>query len=781
MRHLRALLLLILLSVTVPVGADEPLRAEDLEFFERKIRPLLSRHCFECHAADAKTLHGSLRLDTADGLAAGGDSGPVVVAGQPEESLLIDAVLYGPDSLQMPPRGKLAEHEIASLTEWVRRGAPFPPTADPTDPAQKSAIDIEEGRTFWSFQPVSRQPLPPVQNADWPRQRIDWFVLAAMEQQQLTPAPEADRFTLLRRISFDLTGLPPSPEELRQFADDPRPDAYERAVERLLNSPAYGERWARMWLDLARYTDKTASWLELTGESHLYRDWVVDAMQQDMPYDEFIHRQLATDLMPETGPEDTPALGFLGLSPSYWKELLLPAEIIKVIVADEWEERVDAVSQTFLGLTVACARCHDHKFDPITMRDYYALAGVFASCRIAQRPTISDELYEPVRQAKEQVAELEMQIAELKKQKPQPEENIASLTAQIEQLRTSTPYYDVPLANAVTEEALYVVRKGETAQDGTRLDYRPEPRDLHLFIRGNPNRLGEVVPRRFLEVLSDGKPQPFRNGSGRLELARAITEQAAPLTARVMVNRIWLAHLGRGLVTTPSNFGTQGDRPSHPELLDDMAARFIENGWSLRALHREIVTSATYRQSSQPQGASAETDPENRWLSRMSRRRLDFEAWRDAMLVASGTLDDAVGGPSIDLDAAENDRRTLYATIHRRDMSTTLLMHDFPDPASHSPARMSTTTPLQGLYALNGPLLAAQSKALAERLLTHSAEEDSARIHDAYWLLYGRPPTSGEVELGLGYLQGGPSDDPQRAWTQYAHVLLIANDFLYVD
>ena len=499
-----------------------------------------------------------------------------------------------------------------------------------------------------------------------------------------------------------------------------------------------------------------------------------------MRYDEFVHRQLATDLMPETGPEDVVALGFLGLSPSYWKELLLPAEIIKVIVADEWEERVDAVSRTFLGLTVACARCHDHKFDPIRTEDYYALAGVIASSRMGERPTISAEEYEPIRLAKLEVERLEKEIAELKKVDPVPMEKVDELTAQIA-AQKATPNYDVAMANGVVEEALYVERKGETAQDGTRLDYRPEPRDLNLFIRGNPNRLGEVVPRRFLEVLSNESSQPFHVGSGRLELAQSITGDAAPLAARVIVNRIWGAHFGRGLVATPSDFGQQGERPSHPRLLDDLAARFIDGGWSLKSLHQEMVNSATYRQSSLRETPSAAADPENRWLSRMNRRRLDVEAWRDAMLFASGQLDDRMGGASLELEGEANHRRTLYATVHRREMSTMLLTHDFPDPNAHSPNRGRTTTPLQGLYALNGPLLASQSAALADRLLREVSGDDAARIHEAYWVLYGREPSLQEVELGLEFLADPATEDRNATWKQYAHVLLMANDFLYVD
>ncbi|MEQ9409266.1 MAG: PSD1 and planctomycete cytochrome C domain-containing protein [Fuerstiella sp.] len=758
--------------------AADPPSAGDIEFFEKKIRPLLAEHCFSCHSSGAKTIHGSLLLDSAAALSKGGDSGPAVVPHKPQESLLISALHYDGD-YQMPPKGRLPDAEIALLTEWVERGAPFPAGDKPAERPDGS-INFEAGRRFWSFQPVSVQPLPPVQHASWPLQRLDHFVLAAMEGQGLSPSTEADRATLLRRLSFDLTGLPPTPQEVQDFLNDDSPDAWQTQVDRLLKSPHFGERWARFWLDLARYTDKTASWLDSTGEAWLYRDWVVDAMNQDMPYDDFIRRQLATDMMQETGPEDIPALGFIGLSPNYWKELKLPAEIIKVIVADEWEERVDAVSRTFLGLTVACARCHDHKFDPISTEDYYALAGVFASCRIGERPTIAEELYQPVRKAKSEVETLQKELAKLKKQKPLPQQKIDELTARISDIQSATPWYDARVATAVLEESLYVKRAGERADQGTKLDYQPGPQDLHLFIRGNPNRLGDVVPRRFLTVLSENTPKPFRNGSGRLELADAITREAASLTARVIVNRIWAIYFGRGIVTTPSNFGQQGARPTHPELLDDLAARLIEQNWSLKQLHREIVMSATYRQTSRIESANSNTDPENQWLSRMNRRRLEFEQWRDAMLAASGQLDLTIGGASVALDAAGNHRRTLYATVHRREMSNVLLTHDFPAPTAHSEQRVHTTTALQGLYALNGPLLQAEADALVNRL-QQAATDDTARIQLAYTLLYARAPTEQETALGLNFLGDSEGEQRVQSWQQYAHALLASNEMMFVD
>ncbi|MCA8997589.1 MAG: PSD1 domain-containing protein [Planctomycetaceae bacterium] len=782
-RSIRYLLPALLLCSVVSAEPPAATSAE-IEHFEKEIRPLLVRHCYECHSGEAKTVHGGLRLDTAEALASGGDTGPAIDLNTPEASLLLDVLHYEGD-IQMPPEGKLPPDVIAKFEDWVKRGAAMPASGDIPERTGEQ-IDFEKGRQFWSFQPALRQPLPEVKNSEWPESRIDGFVLAAMEQEGFSPSPPADRATLIRRLSFDITGLPPTREEVQSFATDPSPQAYSQLVDRLLESPHYGEKWGRMWLDLVRYTDRTASWLDSTGQAYLYRDWVIRAFNEDMPFDEFVHRQLATDLMAETGPDDLPALGLLSLSPTYWKELKLPCEIIKTIVADEWEERVDAVSRTFLGLTVACARCHDHKFDPISSTDYYALAGVFASCRLAERPMVPEEEYAPIRAAKEKVAKLEEEIAKLKKQKPPPKEEIDKLNAEVAAIKSSTPGYEDPLANALAEESMYVVRAGETAQDGTRLDYRPEPRDLPLFIRGNPNRPGPIVPRRFLTVLSSaadesGLPTRFTQGSGRLELAKAMTGDAAPLVARVIVNRIWLAHFGKGLVGTPSNFGQQGDRPTHPELLDDLVVRFIANGWSIKQLHREILNSATWKQSSSYDEEKVTRDPENKWLSRMNRRRLEFESWRDAMLAASGKFDLSMGGPSEDLDQSSNIRRTIYATIHRREMSTTLSIHDFPDPAQHSPARTPTTTALQGLFALNGPLLMSQAETLSAKLQQDHAADLDAGLADAYWRLYSRAPTENEMQLGKAFFGDTPTEQRQEKWTQYLHVLLASNELLFVD
>ncbi len=781
--RLTLLLLLLLLGMpmAVAVGEEQPAThpaAEDIEFFEKKIRPLLHQRCYSCHSTSSGKRQGGLVVDGRTPLLTGGDSGPALVPAKPDESLLIEAVRYDANSFQMPPTGKLPAHEIALLEEWVRRGAVFP--GDEAAVAPRKEIDFAAGKKHWSFQPLRATDPPMLPVAPARHRRIDAFIAAELQQHGLSASPEADRRTLIRRLSFDLIGLPPTPAEVDAFIADNSPDAYERLVERLLSSPHYGERWARLWLDLARYTDATASWLERTAQAYLYRDWVVQAFADDLPYDQFVVRQLATDMLPSTGPQDLAALGFLGLSPTYWKELQLPPEIIRVIVADEWEERIDTVGRTFLGLSIACARCHDHKFDPISTEDYYALAGVFASTRLSERPLVAEGDYAAAAAAKQQVTELQAQLTKLRKAKPPAadlEAQVKTLEAKIAQLENDTPHYHAPLANAVNDESLFVVLKGDDPQSGTRLEYRPGSRDLPVFIRGNPERHGPVVPRRFLQVLSPGEPPPFRQGSGRLELAHCLVNDARPLLARVIVNRIWLAHFGRGLVETPSDFGLQGSRPSHPELLDDLAARFIEHGWSIKWLHREIVESSTYRQSSRATANAQGLDPDNLWFGRMNRRKLDIEWWRDAMLAVSGTLDPTPGGPSTSLDQSGNQRRTLYGTVHRREISSFLSLHDFPDPNAHSPRRLETTTPLQGLYVLNSPLMIAHAKSFAERIARETPTDLSQQIAQAYRLAFGRQPTASELQFGIAFLSEAP---PGQLW-QYTQALLGSNEFLFID
>jgi len=657
----------------------------------------------------------------------------------------------------------------------------------------------------WSFLPLRESPPPKVRDTKWPQKPADHFLLAKMEKAGVKPAPPADPRTLIRRLHFDLTGLPPTPDEVEAFVRECSPignrqSAIDNAVTRLLSSPHYGERWGRYWLDLARYVDETASWLEKTRSAHLYRDWVIKAFNDDLPYDQFVMRQIATDQM-GLPPEDRHALGFLGLAPTYWKELQLPPDIIKGTVADEWEEHVDTLSRTFLGLTLACARCHDHKSDPITAADYYGIAGVFASVRHAEVPTMSDQFWQPVKKARESVAALEKERDELKKKKPAPADltnQVAVIEGKIAGLKTNTPHYHMTMATAVEDAALFVIAAGNNK--GTVLDFKPgQARDLELMKRGDPNNTGDLVPRRFLAAFpaKDGQPRRLTTGSGRLELAQAIVQEAAPLTARVIVNRVWKFHFGRGIVDTPSEFGPSGEAPSHPELLDDLTARFIRHGWSLKWLHREILLSAAWQQSSlnaevgmrnaesRTPRASAiphstfRTPHSDELFARMPRRRLDFEAWRDSVLASAGTLDRSFGGTATPLTSDKNLRRTLYGTVNRHELEPMLRIHDFPDPASHSPSRTETATALQMLFSLNSPFLLAQADAFAARLAKEAGSELNARVTRAHAILYQRAPTAKELAMATRFLATRDADP--KAWSEYAQALLASNELVFVD
>jgi len=618
--------------------------------------------------------------------------------------------------------------------------------------------------TPWSFQPLQRMEPPAVKDKSWPKTRIDFYLLAKMEAAGLQPAPRADDRVLKRRLAYDLTGLPPKDAQITD---------YRLQVEEYLASPHHGERWARHWLDLARYTDITPDWLDSTKYAYLYRDWVVKAFNEDLPYDQFVTRQLAVDMLPGSSPEDRVALGFLGLSPTYFKELQLPPEIIKTTVADEWEEHVDAVGRTFLGLTLACARCHDHKSDPVTAADYYAIAGVFASVKLAELPTMGEEFWAPVAKARGAVATLEGKLKDLAKRKPKDlAEQKKALEAEIARIKSGTPHYMMPMANGVEDAALFVVNKEK--EHGTKLDYKMGmARDLETQLRGNPNDLGEVVQRRFLSAFpaKTGKPRKFATGSGRLELAQAIVEDAAPLTARVIVNRVWKHHFGRGLVDTPSELGNLGEAPTHPELLDDLTGRFMEHGWSLKWLHREILHSAAWQQSSVAE-ASELSDPDNKLYARMTRRRLDWEAWRDSMLTASGQLDLSMGGPAGKVSDLTNFRRSLYAASDRQDMDPMLRIHDVPDPGAHSPWRTETITPLQGLFALNSPFVHQLSETLGRWAKANTLEQTFTR-------LYQRSPSPRERAAAEAFVKGREADPA--IWTQYAQALLVGNEMQFID
>lgn len=757
---------------TVPV-APTP---EQLEFFESQVRPLLAKRCYECHSSATGSENGGLILETVEGIAVGGTRGSMFSKEDPAASLLLHTVRYADVDLQMPPEGKLPDDEIAILERWVRDGATLPEyKVAPRSAAH--AIDYESARKFWSFQPITTVNVPATDHRDWVRGPVDAFVLAKLKEQQLVPNPEADRSTLLRRLSFDVIGLPPTPEELDAFVNDTSPDAVESVVDRLLASTHFGERWARVWLDLARYTDFTPDWQSPTDRGWIYRDWVVQAFNQNMPYDRFLKLQLAADLLPDTAPSDLAALGFIGLSPTYWKELQLAPSVIEQIVADEWDERIDAVSRTFLGLTVACARCHDHKFDPISTADYYAIAGVFASSQLDERPLLPEPELSAVKAARQQIKDLEAKLKPLKEQKSAEADAVEK---QIAEIRAAHPKVDLPWAHVLREASLYVQPDGA---DRTRLEFREgEVRDLPVFRRGNPSNPGEIVPRRYLTVFQPSGESRFTRGSGRAELADALLTQSQGLTARVIVNRIWDQHFSAGLVHTPSDFGIQGDRPTHPELLEYLAAEFVNHGWDLKWLHREILLSATYRQSADFRTDANAIDPANHLLWRSNRRRLDIELWRDATLAVCGKLDLSMGGPSQPIDDLNNVRRTIYVKVEREELNPVLRMHDFPEASSHSPRREPTTTPLQQLFVLNSAWMEQQSAALYDRL--KSLPDDDQKLAECYRLLFSRTPNEQEVSIAKQFVTSGAEStdaDRESRWKDYLQALLGLNEFHFVD
>lgn len=770
----------VILLVALPAASG----AEDgIEFFEKKVRPVLAEHCYSCHSAVARKEKGGLRLDTPDAIRRGGDSGPVVRA-KDDASLLIRVVAHAPDAPAMPPKGKLPNAAIADLRKWVRMGAPLPAAA----PNQPVGGDV--ARAFWSFRPVTTHTAPKVSDPKWPVTKADAFILQQLDERNLAHAPPADRRTLIRRLYFDLIGLPPTFEQVEAFTADPRPDHYERLVDELLASPRFGEKWGRHWLDVARYAEDNS-----TSEStckpprfpYRYRDWVIGSFNADLPFDRFVRLQLAADLLPETPVADYPALGFLGLSPVYHKEPKLSKDVIAAIVADEWDERVDVVTRGFLGLTVACARCHDHKFDPITTVDYYAIAGVMANTQLAERPLKpdADADQEAITTVRRELLDATMRLdyakvmrgtAVKEKRDSAPfDRQVTALEVRVADLRKREMGLDAgPAANVVRDAGTWV--NGDDPA-WTVVDYRPgQFRDLSVFIRGNPARLGEVVPRRFLWVLSAGEPKPFREGSGRRELADAIVTDAAGLTARVFVNRAWGWVFGRPLVTTPSNFGALGEKPTHPELLDDLAARFVANRWSVKWLVRELVTSAVYRQASRHDERFATTDPDDRWLWRAPRKRLELEAWRDAILQVSGQLDLA-GGPSDNLDAPRSLRRTVYGKVSRERPADIHRLFDLPDPRGHGEMRETTTTPVQQLYFLNSPFVRQAAVALAGMVPTGASTDIGAQVLFRRVLL--RNPTADELKMA-GQLVRPARDGGPPAWELLAQVLLASNEFLFL-
>lgn len=934
--------------VPVAISAAQAHGPAGDDFFETKIRPIFANQCGSCHQDRAA---GGLSLASRESLLKGGASGSAVVPGDPDKSVLMQAVLQT-GALKMPKGGKLSQDDIEALAQWIRMGAPWPQAAAPMRAAGKQITP--EMRRFWSFRPLQEPALPQLKDASWARTDLDRFVLAKLEQKGLTPAARADKRTLIRRATLDLTGLPPTPEEVAAFERDSSPDAWPKVIDRLLASPQYGERWGRHWLDVARYGDDDIRGLDPRGRGYMpldgawvYRDWVIQAFNQDLPYDKFVRMQIAGDLMsPHPAPQDLKATGFLGGAPWIWDQ----AEPVQGR-ADERNERIDAVTRGFLGLTVACARCHDHKYDPILSKDYYALGGIFASSTYKeynfvpeseveawkqkfQKKNEHDEAVEKyVKEASQQLASAyasqsaDYMLAAWKvtgkpKMKPDEAADAALLDPEllnrwVKFLAKPPLYYpylkdwqrmiaqggtedqakylaeafsrrvqELEIENAkITEEndkikakagvpterekdvkpnqfetydefcpgctlelkvlppekanlytdlfqrdltggdefagvgiepGLFVFRGWELArrlgpaQEAYLLSILPEPGakkgqgkdapeiypfvhgmsdkpkavNIALNLRGNPHALGEEVPRSFLTVLSEPDKKPYTQGSGRLQLADDIV--ASPLATRVIVNRVWKWHFGTGIVNTPDNFGAVGDPPSNAELLDYLSLQFRKNGMSIKQLHRTIMLSATYQQSSTETPEAHNVDPQNRLYSHFSLQRLDAEQLRDSMLFAAGDLvaKDA-GGPPTELGVG-NHRRTVYAKVSRFRIDSYLQAFDFPNPTFTAEQRFSTNVPIQRLYFMNDAFVYDQAGRLASRV--YDKGDDAARIRAVYELLYGREPEPKELEVGLEFLRTTPekpgyvvNQQPITAWKQYCRALFSSNEFEFLN
>jgi len=780
----------------------------DTTFFEAKIRPVMAAKCYACHSSKLKAPMGGLVLDTKAGVAAGGSGGAVITAGKPGASRLLTALRFTDPHLQMPPTGKLPETVIADFETWIAAGAPDPRTAASAGEttAALKGMSIDAGKKWWAFQPISELPAPPVKNKSWARNKIDPFVLAPLEAKRFSPAPIADKRTLVRRAYIDLLGFKPTYEEVEAFAAESAPDAWTKLIDKLQAMPQYGERWGRHWMDVARFGEDNPT-SEATNQPYpyawRYRDWIIEAINRDLPYDQFVKMQLAADHMPNATREDRRALGYLGAAPIYHKDQRLSADVIGGFMTDDWDERVDTVTRGLLAMTVACARCHDHKFDPIPTKDYYGLAGVFASTMRTEQPLFDVESAVEQRyfwvhrrlidlrysvnlltgeastvvDSESRVARWKLEIEELRKEMVTLREKNPKLIANIERFwtppappeqgagRPRQPTASAePFMNAVFDAAQFI---NGTDPQYTFIDYKPgEARDLPVLRNGNVATPGEIVPRHFLTVLSKGDSR-FQKGSGRLELGERIFTDAAPLAARVIVNRVWDWHFGRPLAPTPSDFGVQGEKPTHPELLTDLAARFIAHGWSLKWLNREIMTSAAYQQSSKPRPELVKADPTNTLFWRMSPRRMDIESYRDTLLRASGRLSYTMAGPSEDVELATNVRRTVYGRISRGRLSPVLKNYDFPDPMQSAGGRDLTTTSLQQLFVLNSPFFFDSAAAISK--VVGNLPTDSTRMRELYRRLLSRDPSPQELDLALTFLAKGTLE-------QYAQVLLSTNE-----
>jgi cytochrome c553 len=821
---------------------------DGLEFFEKKIRPVLFESCYACHSAQAKKPQGGLLLDSRAAMLKGGASGqPAVVPGDPERSLLIRAIRYADPKLQMPYAGKLSDQVIKDFEEWVKMGAPDPRNSAATAAAWQP-YDFNEAKKFWSFQPVKDHAPPLIKNEAWVRTPVDRFILSKLEAKNLNPVADADRRTLVRRATFDLTGLPPTPREVDDFVNDQSPQAYETLIDRLLASPAYGERWGRHWLDVVRYADTAGCNSDFpTPQAYRYRNYVIKSFNEDKPYDQFIREQIAGDLLPHKNEdewkEQVVATGYLAISRRFGSR-----DTDDNLMLDD---TIDNVGRAFLGLSTACARCHDHKFDPIPQSDYYALYGIFKSTRY---PFPGTEIYphphslvplakgkdaERLEKYQQEVAALELKREALQVERkfvrdrqrekeiaPEVLAKAASKTIKTDQIgrivavdklieedhddrnlkiaetSTRTPEQ---IEEELNKVKLRLAEMGEVPNvERTYAVAEGTPTDARIHRKGDNKNLGAEVRRGFLQILGGQRLPAAYQGSGRLELAKWLSDTNNHLTARVMVNRIWLHHFGKGLVQTPNDFGKRGQPPTHPELLDYLAARFIEGGWSMKKLHRLLMLSHVYQLSSSDHAANAAVDVKNDLLWRFNRRRLDAEEIRDAMLLVSGQLERGTGGEHLFpkestwrfsqhnpfVATYEHNLRGVYLMQQRIRAHPQLSIFDGADTNAPIGERVPSTTPLQALFMMNDPFVHKQADNFAVRVGLAYAD-DAKRIEYAYRLAFGRLPSNLEMQKGLAYLRelrpdltaiNLPEEEQTRAaLASYLRVLLSSSEFVFVD
>ena len=822
---------------------------DDDLFFESKVRPVLIKRCYDCHSTEKKT-KGGLALDTRAGWQHGGDNGPAIVPGDLTKSLVIKAVRYLDKDFAMPPKSRLPADEVAILEEWVKRGAPDPRTDDTAKAAKpKRSIDLEAGRKFWAFQPVANPTAPAVKDSFWPKDPVDRFLLAKIEDKGLKPAGDADRHTWIRRVSLDLTGLPATAEEVIAFANDNSDAAYAKVVDRLLASPAYGERWARHWLDLTGYADMIGTSNEVFAEhAWRYRDYLIQAFNHDKPFDLFIKEQLAGDLMPASSPEQRAsqlvATGFLMVGDL---EIVNPDKA--KMETDHIDTQLIKIGGAFLGMTMGCARCHDHKFDPVGLEDYYGMAGmlrsspssgkmvgfgVWSTIRSVPLPESPAQLAERQKAEAEHAAKLTVLKAEQARLTEENKAVVAKLAA-LEKTAKATPVAAAPTPQPSPEQDALTKRRDEIAAllktKASEIQHAEffkskapkafamqddvKPADMPIYVRGNPYAPAAVVPRGALRVASwDKFPAIPAGQSGRLQLAEWIADRRNPLTARVTVNRLWQKLFGEGLVRSVDYFGERGERPSHPELLDHLATRFMADGWSQKRFLRGLALSHTYRLTSANHAEGLSLDPENRLFWRMNRQRLEAEAIRDSLLKVSGELAAKSGGPSLALEIIENTgalaaaginppsyhhrksrpsqefERTVYLPVMRNGPSSADKIRsffDFVDPASITGQRNQTVMPTQSLFLLNNDLVRKRAGALAKQLIAVHADED-ARLESLWLRAWNRPITAEERTNARNFLQEitpllktprAPDALETARWQELCHSLLASNAFIY--